>query len=475
MSSIRHVPVTPRPLDRFQALVGQSRVDEAHEAAGRLRERLGGRVVWNLNSTAIGGGVAEMLRSFLGYGRAEGVDVRWCVIDAPPAFFSVTKRLHNALHGFDHASAEFDQTDRELYARSLERNAADFAESVRSGDVVILHDPQTAGLAPHLASMGAQVIWRCHIGSEKTTETSEEAWELLAPVLESARALIFSRAAYVPERWAERSAVIRPAIDPFTAKNTRLTTSEVRSILVHVGLIEGPDGAPRYTREDGSPGRVDHCADVLRLGRAPDAEAPLVVQVSRWDRLKDPAGVISGFGRLLDTSGGAGAHLILAGPNVHAVADDPEGVQVFDEVLRVWRDLPHGDRRRVHLASLPSRDVEENAVIVNALQRHAAVVVQKSLHEGFGLTVTEAMWKERPVLASDVGGIRDQVTDGADGLLLSDPSDLDAFARALQRLLGDPGAAASLGRAARERVLHDFLSLRSLRDYAALLEDVLLP
>jgi trehalose synthase len=164
--------------------------------------------------------------------------------------------------------------------------------------------------------------------------------------------------------------------------------------------------------------------------------------------------------------------LVLAGPNVKAVCDDPEGAEVFEDVVARWRALPHGVRNRIHLASLPTNDVQENAAIVNALQRHAHIVVQKSLQEGFGLTVTEAMWKGRAVVASAVGGIQDQIEDGVSGILLKDPTDLDALADTLRDLLCDPGRIDSLGRAARERAREHFLGLEHLLKYAALFERI---
>jgi trehalose synthase len=215
---------------------------------------------------------------------------------------------------------------------------------------------------------------------------------------------------------------------------------------------------------------VEHRADVIRLGRPPTWETPLIVQVSRWDPLKDPVGVMRGFASLVNGEAPSNAHLVLAGPNVTGVTDDPEGGAVFDEVHHVWRDLPHAVRDKIHLASIPTADVEENAVIVNALQRHATVVVQKSLNEGFGLTVTEAMWKGRPVLASAVGGIQDQIEDGVSGVLLKDPKDLEEFATRLRRLLDDPAWAQRLGEAARNRVRDQFLGIRHLLEYAKLIE-----
>jgi trehalose synthase len=269
-------------------------------------------------------------------------------------------------------------------------------------------------------------------------------------------------------------AVIEPSIDPFSAKNQDLDEATVRAILVHAGLVEGPpgDGRPIFTRANGTPGRVDRHADSIHLGRAPTWETPLVVQISRWDPLKDHLGVMFGFADLVDGTAPAGAELVLAGPNVNAVADDPEGAVVFGKLLTAWRELSHGDRCRVHLVNLPMADAEENAAIVNALQRHAAVVVQKSLREGFGLTVTEAMWKGRPVVASAAGGIQDQITNGVHGLLLRDPHDLNALGQALRRLLEDPTYGQTLGRNARERVRNEFLGLRHLLQYEELLIDI---
>jgi trehalose synthase len=215
---------------------------------------------------------------------------------------------------------------------------------------------------------------------------------------------------------------------------------------------------------------VDRQADVVRLGRAPSADDPIVLQVSRWDSLKDPIGVMRGFAALIDV--GHNAQLVLAGPTVLSIADDPEQAAVLNEVEDAWRALPRAIRNHVHLACLPMADVEENGAIVNALQRHAAIVVQKSLREGFGLTVTEAMWKSRPVVASRVGGIGDQIEDGVSGLLLKDPRDPQEFSAALARLLNDRSYAERLGEAAQRRVAENYLGLRHLTQWAQLIEAV---
>lgn len=469
---VEEVSILPRSLEAFRPIVADQ-VEMVLGAAESIRSLLGDRVVWNVSSTAVGGGVAEMLRSLVGYARGLGVDARWAVIHGDPEFFRITKRLHHALHGAIGDGSPLGPEQRRAYEDTLHQNARALGAKIRPGDVVLLHDPQTAGLGPHLLAAGAHVIWRCHIGSDTPTAQTELGWRFLEPYLCVIPAFVFSRAAYVPAFCNHgKSSIIPPSIDVFSPKNQPLTDAAVRTILVHVGLVEGPPPDPPdygFLRLDGTPGRVQRGADVIRLGRAPKWETPLVVQVSRWDPLKDMQGVMEGFARMADGSTPGNAELVLAGPNVHAVADDPEGARVFDEVIAQWRALPHATRNRVHLASLPTEDIDENAAVVNALQRHAAIVVQKSLKEGFGLTVTEAMWKSRAVVASAVGGIQDQIEDGKSGLLLASPTDLDELGRALRRLLEDPAEARRLGEAARERVKQCFLGLGHLLRYAELI------
>jgi trehalose synthase len=199
----------------------------------------------------------------------------------------------------------------------------------------------------------------------------------------------------------------------------------------------------------------------------------VVVQISRWDMLKDPFGVIEGFAKYVPAA--SGAHLVYAGPEVEAVADDPEGARVLRRSIELREGLPEDARARVHLATLPMEDEEENAIIVNALQRHARIVVQKSLAEGFGLTVAEAMWKARPVVASRIGGIQDQIVHGESGVLLDDPRDLQAYGAAVTDLLAHRERAEQMGARARERVREHFLSVRSLLDYVDVIGRVLAP
>jgi trehalose synthase len=321
-------------------------------------------------------------------------------------------------------------------------------------------------------------VWRCHIGSDSQGAVVEEAWEFLRPHVEVAPLAVFSRAAYVP-RWlpCTRAVVLPPNIDPFSVKNQWLPERAILGILGEAGLLAAPPEAsdPVFVSDDGSTRRVSRRASVVRAGPPPDAGAPLVVQVSRWDRMKDPVGVLAGFAKLTQRGDARGAHLVLAGPAVRGVADDPESPEVLAEVTRAFLALPPATRSAVHLAEIPMDDLDENAAIVNALQRHAAVIVQKSLREGFGLTVTEAMWKRRPVVASAVGGIRDQIRDGVEGLLVEDPTDPGALAAAITRVLASPELAARLGDAGYERVRSSYLVATSLERWADLVRLLLDP
>jgi trehalose synthase len=451
------------PADRFAAF--EQGVQEAHKL-------LDERVVWNVNSTARGGGVVELLHPLLAYARGTGVDSRWLVIDGTPEFFAVTKRIHNRLHGAEGDGDALNETARRVYERVLAENVDAFVDRVREGDVVILHDPQTAGMAEALREAGAATIWRCHVGLDAPNERTREAWAFLRPYVLEADAYVFSREAFVWEGLdSDRISVIRPSIDVFSPKNEDLAAEAVLAVLRASGLIAGGDPGPAvFERQDGTRGRVERRVQLFEE-QPLQPEVPVVVQVSRWDALKDPLGVIRGFAEHVPAP--TGAHLVYAGPAVEAVADDPEGERVLRDAIAAYAALPDEARGRVHLATLPMDDPEENAIIVNALQRHASVVVQKSLAEGFGLTVAEAMWKARPVVASRIGGIQDQIVDGDSGVLLDDPLDLAAFGAAVHGLLCDPPRAERIGRRARERVRDEFLSVRSLLDYLGVIRKVL--
>ena len=454
--------------ERLEALIGPSRAGEFRRTATAAREFLAGRRVLNINSTANGGGVAELLQTLLSYARGVGVDTQWLVIEAERPFFEITKRIHNHLYGSPGDGGPLGPAEHAAYEEVMRANVDALATYARAGDIVILHDPQTAGLASAVRNTGAKIVWRCHVGRDTPNDHTAKGWEFVRRYVEDVDAFVFSRAEFAPA-WVDRERlfVIPPSIDPFSAKNQPLSDDTVLGILQYVGLLGGNADPPTvgFSRRDGSPGRIDRRVDILQTGPPPPPHIPLVIQASRWDRVKDMTGVLHGFTRHVD---GSDAHLTLVGPAVHGVDDDPEAGPALDECMEAWGELPEVLRTRVHLACVPMHDPDEAAIIVNALQRHAAVVTQKSLAEGFGLTVTEAMWKRRPIVASRVGGIADQIVDGEHGLLIDDPLDLDAFGEAVHRLVVDRPYAEQLAGAAYQRAFEEFLGDRHLERYAAL-------
>jgi len=469
---MNEVPVSVVPVEQIERAVGCEAFERFKASTSDTRRRLGRSTIWHINSTAQGGGVAEMLQSLLGYARGLDLDMRWLVIKGDPGFFELTKRLHNNLHGYDGDGGELGEQQHEHYEMTLSGNIKELLRMIRARDIVVCHDPQTAGLVPALTKLGAKVVWRCHIGTDHLNDVVDRAWTFLARYIKPAQRYVFTRAAFMPSQLDHgKCVIIPPSIDPLSCKNQPMTPEVVQSILVKTGLIEGHNGQadPVFTREDGSRDQIQRCADMIHLGRAPKPDRPLIVQVSRWDHLKDPVGVMRGFAQYVS---GENASLVLAGPNVSAVADDPEGMQVLEDVETAWRNLPHEVRKHVHLACLPMADRQENAAIVNALQRHATIVVQKSLNEGFGLTVTEAMWKSRPIVASAVGGIQDQIENEVHGLLVDDPTDLHAFGVALKRFLHDPDFARKAGERAHVRARDHFLFTRHLSQYLALFDEL---
>jgi trehalose synthase len=472
MAALHEVPVASLSPERFKALLGD-RYEEVDEAMDASRRLLRGRVVWHVNSTARGGGVAELLQSLLAYARGAGVDVRWMTISGNPDFFRVTKRIHNHLHESEGDDGPLGPAEREVYEAALAEAAGELMQLVQPGDIVYIHDPQPAGLVPHAVAADAKVIWRCHIGVDEPGELARGAWDFMRRYIADADADVFSRERFAWEGLdEERIWIIPPSIDPFSPKNRDLDPEAVRAILAAAGIQRADHARDAlFQRFDGSQARVGRRADLVQDDPVPE-DAPLVSQVSRWDRLKDPVGVLRSFAEYVEADG---AHLLLAGPSVAGVPDDPEGAAVLSEVRARREELPAEKRARVHLASLPMDDIEENAAMVNAIQRRSDVIVQKSLAEGFGLTVAEAMWKARPLVASRVGGIQDQIEDGVSGVLIDDPTDLQAVARAVDGFFSDPARAAEVGKAARQRVLEDFLNTRSLIRYMHLLEGLLAP
>ncbi len=463
----RPVDIPRRPIAEFVDVVGLARTVRLLDAAARFRRLAAGRVIWTLSSTATGGGVSEMLRGLVGYTRDLAIDIRWFIIGGDADFFRITKRLHNHIHGQPGDAGPLGPREERHFTAVAGHNLAALREHIRPGDLVLLHDPQTAALIGPLAAAGAHVVWRCHIGADRQNEHTRTAWDFLRPHLDQAEACVFSHDSYAPDFLPEPKVwVIPPSIDPFSPKNQDLTTETVHAILAEIGVLAGvePRGPGHFTRRDGTPGVVVHPAAVVAQTK-PGPDDPLVVQISRWDRLKDMSGVMRAFTDHVAPTGDG--FLVLAGPAVEGVADDPEGALVFTECLAQWQALPSTVRDRIMLVTLPMIDVDENGAMVNALQRQARVITQKSLAEGFGLTVSEGMWKGRAVVGSAVGGIVDQINPDV-GVLLADPTDLAAFGAVVRGLLDEPDRAARLGAAARGFVRDHFVGDLHLLRYAQL-------
>jgi trehalose synthase len=463
---------------------------ELKTEAAAVVKRLAGRTVWLVSSTATGGGVAEMLWPIVRLLRDLGVNAEWAVIGTrEPAFFEVTKRIHNLIHGV--GDPDLSSSDRELFEWVNRENAEALGELVRPGDIVVVHDPQPLPLAALLRqSVPVLTIWRCHIGLDSENAATRAAWGFLAPYLGAYDQSVFSAPEYIPERLAGRATVIHPGIDPLSPKNRELALRETVEVLCNSGLIPYPSPTvhPLY------PALVRRILPDGQLGPANGRESiglltrPVVTQISRWDRLKGFLPLMRAFAALKQAPPGGGltgdplqhrrlelVRLVLAGPEPAGVADDPEAAGVLDEMRSAYALLPSAVQEDVALLLLPMHSPEQNALMVNALQRASTIVVQNSLREGFGLTLTEAMWKRVPVLSnSRACGPRQQVRDGLDGRLVRDPENETELRDAMIEMLADSDARQRWGRTAQRHVHDRFLVFAQLRSWAHLIGATLL-
>lgn len=391
-------------LDRYAPLAGWDVVDQLKQ----LSEPLRGLRVVHVNSTRVGGGVAEILDKLVPLKRELGIDATWEVIEGDGGFFKTTKAMHNALQG--DAERITSEQLREYEAVNA-RNAAALAGKLEDADVVFIHDPQPAPLLGLMPDRRGKWVWRCHID---VSRPYRPVWKYLREKVAGYDASVFSLAAFSQEL-PHTQYIIPPSIDPLSEKNVSLDASEVRRTADEFGL---------------------------------DPERDIIVQVSRYDRFKDPVGVIKAY--RLAKKFSPGLQLVLAGGGA---SDDPEGEEVLAETRAAA-----GDDADIHVLVLPP-DAHRT---INALQRVANVVLQKSTKEGFGLTVAEAMWKGKPVIGGDVGGIRLQVVDHHTGFLVSTP---EGAALRIRYLLHHRDLLDSMGAKAREFVRDNFLLTRHLREY----------
>jgi trehalose synthase len=387
-------------LEDYAAVAGKGVVEELR----LLGDRLSGLRVVNVNSTRLGGGVAEILNRLVPLLNEVGVDTRWEVMTGTEEFFDLTKRLHNALHG---KPASLAPQDYGVYRRVMEGNV----HALRlNADISFIHDPQPAGFIWWREQLGGKWIWRCHVD---VSSPAPGAWEFIAPMVERYDLSVFSAPRFAHQLPIPQ-VLIAPSIDPLSEKNRELTQTEIEDVLMRLGVR---------------------------------GDKPIVTQVSRFDRLKDPVGVLSAWKMARER---ADCQLILAGGSA---ADDPESAQVLKEV----REQADGDLD-VHILDLPPTSNLE----INAIQRASSVIVQKSLREGFGLTVSEALWKAKPVIAGAVGGIPLQITHKYSGILTHT---VEGTAFWIKLLLSAPEFATKLGQNGREHVRNNFLLTRHMRDY----------
>jgi trehalose synthase len=409
---LEHVDVGSQSIASYEPSAGRERIDEVRELARALR----GTRVLHLSATPYGGGVAELLRSEIPLLRDLGIQADWKLISGDEHFFRITKAMHNALQG---AITGISPGDQELYLAQSARNAGEFENGY---DIVVVHDPQPLALRQFLGDHAERWIWRCHID---TSEPNPAVWRFLRPLVAPYDAAVFTLAGFVPPEFpVSRVEIIPPAIDPESPKNLELEAGLATRIAEWVGV---------------------------------DTNRPLVSQISRFDPWKDPLGVVEVHRLVRELVPGVQLALVASMAN-----DDPEAWYLYRRVLAETRD---DDDVHVFTNLVGVGNIE-----VNAFQRLSRVVIQKSLREGFGLVVSEALWKGTPVVAGRAGGIPMQMPEGIGGFLVDS---IDECARRVAELLGDDDRRHELGRAGREYVRAHFLLPRLLADELQLYHDVL--
>jgi len=387
-------------LQDYEPIVGRSCLEELRVLAGELS----GKIIQIINSTFVGGGVAEILEHMVPLLNQLGVDARWDVINGSEEFFEVTKKFHNAIHG---KKEKISPEDFALFSEVSERNL----EEMRFyGDIFFVHDPQPVALIAKKKEIGKRWVWRCHID---VSNPDKKVWKFLRDFVVDYDAAVFSAPNFA-QKLPIRQFLITPSIDPLSDKNKELDSGTIDTVLKKYGLT---------------------------------SDKPMIVQISRFDRLKDPLGVIEAFEMV---SKNIDCQLVLAGGTA---ADDPESEEVLEEVRRRAEGNPG-----IHVLLVPP----ESDIEINALQRAATIIIQKSLKEGFGLTISEALWKAKPVVASAVGGIPLQIKNKLTGLLCYT---VEGAAYALKQLLSNPEYANWLGQNGKEHVKQNFLITGHLKDY----------
>jgi trehalose synthase len=397
-------------LDDYRAVVGDQVIDELYQ----LGEYLTGKRLQHINSTRVGGGVAEILQRMVPLTNELGLEVTWDVIEGNPDFFQVTKSFHNALQGVEMTLSE------QAYEAYVKTNRENASQMSLDGDVVLIHDPQPAALIDVIDQRKQKTIWRCHIDIARPNES---VWRFLLQYVSRYNAAIFSVPGFARELPLPQF-IIPPSIDPLSEKNREVEEREIEEVMNKYGL---------------------------------DTKRPILTQISRFDRFKDPLGVIKAY-KMVKRS--HNCQLVLAGGGA---TDDPEGAQVLAEVHEASAGDPD-----IHVLLLPAYSDRE----INCLQRGSTVIMQKSTKEGFGLTVSEGLWKGKPVIGGAVGGIPLQVVDGVNGYLVHSS---EGAAFRIKYLLSHPEEGKRMGENGREHIKRNFLLTRHIRDYLMVMISVLNP
>jgi trehalose synthase len=454
--------------------------------ATTLLHRLRHRKIWMVNSTTHGGGVAEMLPKVVAMLRELGVPTEWVAMSASrPEFFTLTKHIHNLIHG--DGNPALNNGHRALYEAVSRENADALKTRIGPNDILVIHDPQPLGMGAMLsAELNIPTLFRCHIGLDEDLRQTREAWNFLWPYANACSYSIFSATEYIPSFLAGRAGIIHPALDPMSPKNKELPAHHVAGILSSARLDEfhHPVVMPQFLETAKRLGPDGEFSDVSRSGGIGLLFRPVVTQVSRWDRLKGWKPLMEAFvrmkGFLASGSCEMSPHhrrrleivrLLLVGPDPSSIQDDPEAQEVLADLVDTYRGLDPCHQQDIAVISLPMSSLESNALMVNALQRCSSVIVQNSLREGFGLTITEAMWKRSAILGTRACGIRKQMRDGIDGRLTQNPEDPDEVAQLLNSMLEGYAERGRFGLNAQRRVHDEFLIFTQVRRWLQVLAE----
>ncbi len=440
------------------------------EKAKKPIASLNGSTIWMINSTAIGGGVAEMLPSQMRILRELGVAIEWLVIEAKDErFFDITKRIHNAIHGS--GDGKFTEEDRKVFEATNTENLPEALDLINDGDIVVVHDPQPMPLAAMIKKeKKVPIVWRCHIGLEENTEVTQAVWDFLSPYTDDYDHFVFSLPSYVPKSLKQKTSIIPPAIDPLSHKNRALQLHKNIGILYQSGILDDHKAIlyhrynhlVRRVMPDGSFGTPNQNNSLHLIYR------PFVTEISRWDRLKGFKELMQAFIKMKRDNREHGdpdsleykriqmTLLVLAGPDPAFVSDDPEGKAVLKELTEQYQSVDAAMQNDIAILLLPLDNPKENALIVNALQRSSTIIAQNSIQEGFGLTATEAMWKRKPVLVSGAAGLKFQVVHDENGKINDDPRNIERLAETLTYMLNHPKERDKWGFNGQLRVIKNF-------------------